>query len=58
MSWEQDIIQLLQELKEAAVRFDIQQDLTNTEKQTAKNNISCGAAATQITGDNYKIIMN
>lgn len=57
MSWEQDISQLLQDLEEAAVRFDIEQDLNSTEKQTARTNISFGATATQITGDDYKIVM-
>ena len=57
MSWEQDISQLLQDLEEATVRFDIEQDLNSTEKQTARTNISFGATATQITGDDYKIVM-
>ena len=57
MSWEQAISQLLQDLEEAAVRFDIEQDLNSTEKQTARTNISFGATATQITGDDYKIVM-
>ena len=57
MSWEQDVSQLLQDLEDAAVRFDIEQDLNSTEKQTAKTNISFGATATQITGDDYKIVM-
>ena len=58
MPWEQDISQLIQTLENTfVVRFDIIQDLNSTEKQTAKTNISFGATATQITGDEYKIVM-
>ena len=59
MSWQQDISQLLTELEETAVRFDIVQDLTVTQKNTAKTNIGFyGASATQIEADNYKINMD
>lgn len=57
MSWEQDISQLLQDLEDAAVRFDIDQDLNSTEKQTARANIGFGASATQVEGNDYKITM-
>ena len=56
MSWEQDISQLLQTLTESAVRFDVVQELDNTQKSTAKDNIGFnGASATQIEGQDYKI---
>ena len=54
-SWEQDITELLQELQSMTVRFDIAQELTEEEKARARNNISTGATATQVSGDNYKI---
>lgn len=54
MSWEQEISAQLQEAQ-IAVRFDIQQQLTDTEKATARNNISIGATATLISGNDYKI---
>lgn len=58
MSWEEDISKKIQQLEEAAVRFDIDQHLNNTQKQTAKNNIEIGSTATLISGDNYKITIN
>ena len=57
MSWEQDISQLLQELEEAAVRFDIEQELTSVEKSTARTNVGFGASASQIEGTDFKITM-
>ena len=55
MSWEQEITAKLQELQSIAVRYDITQYLTETEKQRARNNISFGATSTQVSGDEYKI---
>jgi hypothetical protein len=55
MSWEQDISEQLQEVQDVAVRFDIPQELDNTEKATARSNIGIGATATLISGDDYKI---
>lgn len=55
MSWEQEISELLQEAQEMAVRFDIQQQLTSTEKARAKANIDISASASQISGNDYKI---
>lgn len=58
MSWEQDISQLIETLEKSAVRFDISQNLTGTEKTRAKSNIGFdGASVTQIEEDDYKIIM-
>ena len=57
MSWEQDISQLLQTLEKAAVRFDIEQDLTETQQEIAKANISYGASTSQIEGNDYKITL-
>lgn len=58
MSWEQDISQEIETLEQAAVRFDTEQNLTNTEKNTAKTNIGfIGATATQIDNNNYRITM-
>lgn len=56
MSWEQDVSQQLEDLQNSAVRFDIEQDLTETQQETAKANISYGASASQIEGNDYKII--
>ena len=58
MSWENTISELLQDLESISVRFDIQQNLTETQKQTAKDNIEIGATVTQTTGDDYKITLN
>lgn len=55
MSWEHDITEKLQELQSISVRFDIAQELTEEEKATARNNITIGSSATNISGDNYKI---
>jgi hypothetical protein len=55
MSWEQDISEQLQEVQDVAVRFDIPQELDNTEKARARSNIGIGATATLISGDDYKI---
>jgi hypothetical protein len=55
MSWEQDIAEQLQEVQDVAVRFDIPQELDNTEKARARSNIGIGATATLISGDDYKI---
>ena len=57
MSWEQDISQKLTELEGAAVRFDVTQNLTRTQKNTAKLNIGfSGASATQIEDQDYEVI--
>ena len=58
MSWEQDISKKIDELENSAVRFDVQQHLSNTQKLTAKTNIEIGSSAKQIEGDNYKITLN
>ena len=55
MSWEQNIIQQLENLENAAVRFDIQQDLSTAQKTTAKANVGISASATQIEGNDYKL---
>jgi hypothetical protein len=57
MSWEQDISEQLQEVQDVAVRFDIPQDLDNTEKARAKSNIGIGSTATLISGEDYKITL-
>ena len=57
MSWEQDISKKLQELQDISVRFDIDQELTETEKARARSNISIGSSATVITGNDYKITL-
>lgn len=57
MSWEQDISQLIQSLENAVVRFDIEQELTSTQKSTARINIGFGVTETQIKGNDYKITM-
>ena len=57
-SWEQEITQQLQAAQEVAVRFDIPQELTDAQKQTARTNISVTATATNTSGDDYKITMN
>ena len=58
MGWEQDITELLDDLQSISVRYDIEQELTTTEKTRARNNISVGATATIISGDDYKIILH
>lgn len=55
MSWEQEITQELDEMKNAALRFDVEQNLTNTEKTTAKSNIGFGTSVALIEDNNYKI---
>ena len=58
MSWEQDIAQKLQQFQSISVRFDIPQELTTTEKRTARDNIEIGSSATRIDGPNYRINFN
>lgn len=58
MAWEQDISEALQEVQDVAVRFDIQQSLSNTQKTTAKTNIGISSSATSISGDDYEIVLN
>lgn len=57
MSWEQEISELLGMLENAALRFDVTQNLTSAQKNTAKDNIGFEATATQIEGTDYKITM-
>ena len=54
-SWEQEITEKLQEVQSIAVRFDIQQELTTTQKETARRNISIGSSAANISDDDYRI---
>lgn len=54
-SWEQEITELLQEAQDIAVRFDIEQKLTNNQKQTSRTNIGITASATVIADDDYQI---
>ena len=58
MSWEQDITRQLQEVQDIAVRFDIQQELTPTQKTTARNNIDIKSTATNISGSDFNIVLN
>lgn len=55
MSWEQDLSILLQQLESMTVRFDIPQELNDTEKARAKSNMGITATATKLTGNDYKI---
>lgn len=57
MSWEHEIIEKIDELENAVVRFDVNQQLSETEKLTAKTNIGFHATSTQVSGDNYKIVL-
>jgi len=58
MSWQEDISSKLQQASEIAVRFDMEQELTAAQKQTAKNNVGVDATASNISGDDYKITFN
>jgi hypothetical protein len=58
MSWEQEISKELQEVSDMAVRFDIDQELSVTEKTRARDNIGYGASVASISGDDYKIIFS
>jgi hypothetical protein len=55
MSWEQDITQLLQEAQEMAVRFDIEQNLTQQQEETARTNIGYVITTTLIEKNKYKV---
>ena len=57
-SWEQEITEELQEVQDIAVRFDIPQQLTGTQKTTAKANIGIGSSVTNVAVDDYKISLN
>ena len=58
MSWQQDIMDQLNDVGSISVRFDIKQDLTETEKARARSNIDAIQSSTQqISGDDYKIIV-
>ena len=59
MSWDQDISKKISQLEQAVVRFDIEQKLTNTQKQTARTNIDIElSTATLISDNNYKIVIS
>jgi hypothetical protein len=58
MSWEQEISNKLQEAQSIAVRFDVEQYLTDAQKNTARNNIATTATATNVSGNDYKITFN
>ena len=59
MSWDQDISKKISQLEQAVVRFDIEQKLTNTQKQTARTNIDIElSTATLISDNNYKITIS
>lgn len=58
MSWEQEISNKLQEAQNIAVRFDVEQYLTDTQKSTARNNIATTTTATNVSGNDYKITFN
>ena len=57
MSWEQDISEKLGELETMAVRFDVDQELSEAQKNRARNNIGVNATATQISGNDYMITL-
>ena len=57
MPWEQEIAKELQDVQ-IAVRFDIEQILTDAEKNTARNNIDLKSTATNISDDDYSIVLN
>lgn len=58
MAWQDDIAQQLEEAQEMFLRYDTEQDLTETEKATARTNIGyTKATVTQISGDDYKLVM-
>lgn len=54
-SWQEEITELLQEAQDIAVRFDMEQNLTDTQKSTARNNIGITSTATNIQDDEYRI---
>lgn len=58
MSWEQQISDLLQEAQSIAVMFNVDQGLSNTQKQTAQNNIGTTTTAAVVSGDDYKVTFN
>lgn len=57
MSWQQDILEQLEEVGNVAVRYDVDQNITNTEKARARNNIDItNATVEQISGDDYRLV--
>lgn len=58
MSWEQEISDLLQQAQSIAVMFNVDQGLSNTQKQTAQNNIGTTTTASVVSGDDYKVTFN
>lgn len=58
MSWEQEIAEELQEASDSVVRFDIAQNISAANKATAISNVGIGATATNISGDDYTIVLN
>lgn len=58
MSWQQDIMDQLDEVGSVSVRFDVDQNLTTTEKNRAKGNIDITDATVElISGSDYKLII-
>ena len=55
MGWEEEITAMLQEVESETVRFDIDQALTETQQNRARNNIDIKTTATEIENGNYKI---
>lgn len=58
MDWEQQISDLLQQAQSIAVRFDVNQELTTTQRNMAKNNIGVTTTVTNVSGNDYKIALN
>ena len=58
MSWEQQISQLLEQLQNMTVRFDIVQQLTEAQKNQAKSNMDIGSSFTSLGGGDYRITLN
>ena len=55
MSWITEIAAELQNVQNMVVRFNVEQQLDETQKARARDNIGIGATATQISGDDYRI---
>ena len=58
MTWEQEISEELQEASDSVVRFDIAQNIPASHKATAIENVGISASATNISGDDYIIVLN
>jgi len=55
--WEARINATMEELRNSAVRFDVQQSLTENQKTQARNNMGANTSAVLVSGEDYRIVV-